>query len=121
MDSRPRANTLGIDSGNMFQRTRKVSGGGHVYEDVNYVERPQPKAPAIADEASAMAVPRIRSRTVAVDSEGGRPRSALAMGRPGSALLMEPPDSPSVAGLRGRHRLQQRESHSRHVLGRGTW
>ncbi|KAI9469399.1 hypothetical protein BX667DRAFT_473001 [Coemansia mojavensis] len=34
---------------------------------------------------------------------------------------MEPPDSPSVAGLRGRHRLQQRESHSRHVLGRGTW
>ncbi|KAJ2850636.1 iqgap- protein [Coemansia brasiliensis] len=121
MDSRPRANTLGIDSGSMFQRTRKVSGGGHVYEEVNYVERPQAKAPAIADEASAMAVPRIRSRTVAVDSDGGRPRSALAMARPGSALLMEPPDSPSVAGLRGRHRLQQRESHSRHVLGRGTW
>ncbi|KAJ2370312.1 iqgap- protein [Coemansia sp. RSA 2610] len=119
MDRRPRANTLGIDAGSGFQRVRKVSGGGHVYEDMGSEDmRPQAKAAAIGDEGSALAQPRGRSRTVAMD--GGRPGSALLMGRPMSALLAEAPGTPSVAGMKGRHRLQ-REASAQGAGMRSTW
>ncbi|KAJ2823713.1 iqgap- protein, partial [Coemansia erecta] len=110
-------------------RVRKVSGGGHLYEDmdIDYMQRPHSKAAAIADETSAMATPRGRSRTVAMDSAGERPRSVLMMGRPMSALMVDAPDSPSVAGMKGRHRLQ-REASSAQGAGarmgafmRSTW
>ncbi|KAJ2803272.1 iqgap- protein, partial [Coemansia guatemalensis] len=138
MDSnRPRASTLGIDSSTTqstgshgapsFQRVRKVSGGGHVYEDMDseYIQRPHSKTAAISTTSdytigSAMAVPRGRSRTVA-DNADARPRSSLMhanyssnmsalTGRPLSSLMVDPPDSPSVMGLKGRHRLQREAS-----------
>ncbi|KAJ2146957.1 iqgap- protein [Coemansia sp. RSA 353] len=112
MESRQRANTLGLDAGGGYQRARKVSGGGHVYEDmdIDYMQRPYSKAAAIADETSAMAAPRVRSRTVAIDGPSERPRSVLMMGRPMSALMVDAPDSPSVTGMKGRHRLQREAS-----------
>ncbi|KAJ1727308.1 iqgap- protein, partial [Coemansia biformis] len=123
--SRPRSNTLGIGSNGPFQRVRKVSGGGHLVESVDsdYVHQPPAKAPALAElGASAMAVPRGRSRTMA-DSTDGRPGSSLLRanygpdlavltGRPMSSLMVDRPDSPSVTGLKGRHRLQREGTHA---------
>ncbi|KAJ2079411.1 iqgap- protein [Coemansia sp. RSA 988] len=137
--SRPRASTLGIDSptthssgntgGPSFQRVRKVSGGGHVYEDMDseYIQRPHSKTAAISATSddfngSPIAVPRGRSRTVA-DNADFRPHSSLMhanygvnmstlTGRPLSSLMVDPPDSPNVMGLKGRHRLQREASMS---------
>ncbi|KAJ2709774.1 iqgap- protein, partial [Coemansia spiralis] len=128
--SRPRANTLGLGAGAPFQRVRKVSGGAHLVEDVDseYMRQPHPKAPALADTSgSAMAAPRGRSRTVA-DSADGRPGSSLMQanygpdlsvltGRPMSSLMVDRPDSPSVTGLRGRHRLQREGTHASDSAG----
>ncbi|KAJ2160186.1 iqgap- protein [Coemansia sp. RSA 552] len=123
MDRRPRANTLGIGADNPgFQRMRKVSGGGHIAEDDHDYDEHSAyaKAAAIAD-TSAMGVPRVRSRTTAEDS-AARPRSVLMPsylpGRPMSAMLVEAPDSPSVMGMKGRHRLQREAEGDARPAGR---
>ncbi|KAJ1987839.1 iqgap- protein [Coemansia spiralis] len=122
-----------------YQRVRKVSGGRHVLEDVDesgdYMldSQQHPKAAAIAatdsyssfqdsqstlSSALPIAALRTRSRTVATDVPIPRPLSAMMRtptgdsqrtARPLSSLMIDPPDSPSVTGLKGRHKLQQRE------------
>ncbi|KAJ1963867.1 iqgap- protein [Dipsacomyces acuminosporus] len=137
MQARQRANTLSIStSGSAFgvpagsldpkqRRTRKVSGGGHVIEEIDEnTDNPHPKSAAIASTLVSPTPPlagaRGRSRTVA-DTPLWSPLSRASTaatnspisgtGRPLSSLLLEPPDSPSVMGMKGRHRLQKEASH----------
>ncbi|KAJ1822230.1 iqgap- protein [Coemansia sp. RSA 2599] len=152
--SRPRATTLSIDTASVhglsakdgsFRRARKVSGGGHVLEDADeqadyLATPPHSKAAALssggqASTSSGAFSARTRSRTVADQS---RPMSAMfrsggqayfdanspISGRPLSALMLDPPDSPSVMGLKGRHRLQREAStqaYGTSLMRNGNW
>ncbi|KAJ1801635.1 iqgap- protein [Coemansia sp. RSA 2399] len=97
--NRPRANTFAIDS-----------NFGEVDSKGAYSIQEQYKRDAVDthDYLAASVLPvaglRGRSRTVAAD--------ASAMPRPLSSLMVDIPDSPSVMGLKGRHKLQQREGMS---------
>ncbi|KAJ2559701.1 iqgap- protein [Coemansia sp. RSA 1933] len=97
--NRPRANTFAIDS-------ESLEGFG----SSAYSQRPQKEQNKMeaSEFLAASVLPvggmRGRSRTVAAD--------ASAMPRPLSSLMVDIPDSPSVMGLKGRHRLQQREGMS---------
>ncbi|KAJ2723116.1 iqgap- protein [Coemansia sp. Benny D115] len=132
--SRQRANTLSVDTSTIrmgskgaaadsspYRRPQLPMSNGSALEDVDegdYTEMDQPRI-----------TPRARSRTVA---ETARPMSALLRsaggngfldsnspigGRPLSAMLVDPPDSPSVMGLKGRHRLQREASQTDYGAG----
>ncbi|KAJ2873162.1 iqgap- protein, partial [Coemansia asiatica] len=153
MNSRPRATTLSIDTASVhhgqsttdgsFRRTRKVSGGKHVLEDMDdqsdyLATPPHSKAAALSagdQQSSPGFAARARSRTVA---EQPRPMSAMfrpgstayfdanspITGRPLSALMLDPPDSPSVMGMKGRHRLQREAStqaYGTSLMRNGNW
>ncbi|KAJ1721611.1 iqgap- protein [Coemansia erecta] len=133
--------------GGDFRRQHMASGGKHVLEDtdeaVDYMATPPySKATALSgngDSNSPRATARARSRTV-VDSAQTPPRPMSAMfwsgnggfmdsnspigGRPLSALMVDPPDSPSVMGLKNRHRLQREGSqvgYEASVMRNGNW
>ncbi|KAJ1901064.1 iqgap- protein [Kickxella alabastrina] len=116
-----------------FRRARKVSGGGILMEDIDESldfmnNPPQAKAAAISNSTNSSyeyfepprATPRGRSHTNAdtqrpmsmVMRSGGSFMDGISpiSGRPMSALLVDPPDSPSVMGMKGRHRLQREAS-----------
>ncbi|KAJ2385458.1 iqgap- protein, partial [Coemansia sp. RSA 2559] len=96
---RPRANTFAIDS-NFGEADSKNA--------YSVQEQYKTDAADTHDYLAASVLPvaglRGRSRTVAAD--------ASAMPRPLSSLMVDIPDSPSVMGLKGRHKLQQREGMS---------
>ncbi|KAJ2523382.1 iqgap- protein [Coemansia sp. RSA 2049] len=109
---RPRASTLAMDSGN--QRGPDATGesdGNSAYMFHEQYKRDVSEGSgnastnhynlAVGGSALPASGLRNRSRTVAAD--------ASAIPRPLSALMVEAPDSPSVMGLKGRHKLQQRE------------
>ncbi|KAJ2691086.1 iqgap- protein [Coemansia spiralis] len=128
--------SMRMDDDGGSRRMRKVSGGRVLSEpDISHedltLHNQQAKAAAITSRlASAVSQPlaRGRSRTVADNSSGDagempRPLSAMLKnnpgwgdahspinGRPLSMVVGELPESPSVTGMKGRHRLQREPS-----------
>ncbi|KAJ2335610.1 iqgap- protein, partial [Coemansia sp. RSA 2681] len=120
--------------------------GGRVLEapDVSHedlrLHNQHAKAAAVVAASAEAPAARGRSRTVALGEAGEMPRPLSAMlrdsagwgethspinGRPLSMVIGELPESPSVTGLKGRHRLQREPSSasaSASVLGSaGSW
>ncbi|KAJ2236750.1 iqgap- protein [Coemansia sp. RSA 485] len=130
MSNRPRATTLSIDTAQHVTNggvRRPLKGTNDIVseEPDNLATPPLSKPSLTSPDYGA----RTRSRTMADQS---RPLSAMLRasstyfdnspisGRPLSALLVEAPDSPSVMGMKGRHRLQ-REASSTTTATRGNW
>ncbi|KAJ2741985.1 iqgap- protein [Coemansia sp. BCRC 34301] len=136
MDNRPRASTLSIDTQSVRKatadgtRSRRVRDEPDTSSEDPRLHSLQAKTAALTLSASAAEAPvaRGRSRTVASSSaeavgEIPRPLSAMLKnnpgwgdthspinGRPLSLVIGELPESPSVTGMKGRHRLQREAS-----------